>query len=95
MKIQEKISQMIDILPNINFDDYKKATCPKIVLNGWWWKKHFAHYRNLSETYNALYLHEWMNGGYEIYEEMYKIMMDRELLASFGNAWETKYTNDI
>lgn len=64
-------------------NEEKTKLCPKIILNGWWWKKYFKHYKKLSKVTNDLFLHDWLNGGYELYEEMYKMMLDQTFLSIF------------
>ena len=68
----------------------KLLLCPKIVLKGWWWKKYFKHYRDLSDVTNKLYQHEWLNGGYECFEEMYKMYLDKMYLQYFPPIYVNK-----
>lgn len=79
----------------------KEEMCPKIILKGWWWKKYFSYYRKLSETTNALYLHDWMNGGYENYLKMMDILIDQTYLSVFDQNFncncggKNQYEGDI
>ncbi len=70
----------------------KKQMCPKIVLKGWWWKKYFPHYRNLSKTMNAIMLKDWMDGGAEKFldESQHKM-----ILQFLKNGTEVNYTKNI
>ena len=94
--IQERwrsdVSNMIDIFPRVTFDDAKKAMCPQIVLNGWWWKKYIPHYRKQSQVMNDLHLHEWMNGGYEKHFEKIQELFDKDLAERLNSGFSTIYT---
>lgn len=71
------------IIPIKLTDEEKTKLCPKIILKGWWWKKYIPYYKKLSYATNQLFLHEWLNGGYESFEIMMDIWMDKIYLTNF------------
>lgn len=75
-------------------DAIKLSLCPTIKLNGWWWKKYFKKYRNLSETMNDLQRYDWMHGGYKesvkCFSKIYNMYLDQMYLQAFPPL----YTND-
>jgi hypothetical protein len=64
-------------------NEEKTKLCPKIVLKGWWWKKYIPYYIKKSEAVNSVFLYEWLHGGYEAYEKMINICIDKMYLEKF------------
>ena len=72
----------------------KRDSCPKVIIHGWWWKKYFKKYRDISEVMNTLMMHDWMNGGYEQhqaeFEKIIKHTFDEYAFDMFKNGFSTK-----
>lgn len=71
---------------------FKKSICPKIVLNGWWWKKYIPYYQKQSKVMNDMLMDYWVNkGGCEEFMDLVDKHYTTELL---NNGYETIYTPD-
>ena|SRR3990167_2667689 len=68
-------------------DKEKLECCPKIILNGWWWKKYFKKYKNISEVMNDIQQYDWMHGGYEnsieVLHKLFNMTIDQIILSRF------------
>ncbi len=69
--------------------------CPQIVLPGWWWKKHFASYRQLRATMQDMLDFQWKNGMREeherVFEKMLRYSIDMSTRAVFDAGFKPDY----